>query len=85
MTEEKQIGKVFSFFSKISVAAIELTDDNLALGDKIRVKGATTDFEQEVESMQIEGKEVQEVGPGKSAGIKVKDKVRPGDIIYKLI
>ena len=85
MTEEKQIGKVFSFFGKIGVAAIELSDDNLVLGDKIRIKGTTTDFEQEVDSMQIEGKEVQEVGPGKSAGIKVKDKVRPGDLVYKLL
>jgi len=85
MSEEKQIGKVFSFFSKISVAAIELTEDNLALGDKIRVKGSTTDVEQEVESMQIEGQEVQEVGPGKSVGMKVKDRVRPGDLVYKVI
>ena len=85
MSEEKQIGKIFSFFSKIGVAAIELTEDSLALGDKIRIKGTTTDFEQEVDSMQIEGKEVQEVGPGKSVGIKVKDKVRPGDLVYKLL
>jgi translation initiation factor IF-2 len=85
MTEEKQIGKVFSFFSKIGVAAIELTEDSLALGDKIRIKGTTTDFEQEVDSMQIEGKEVQEVGPGKSVGMKVKDKVRPGDLVYKVL
>ena len=85
MSEEKQIGKVFSFFSKISVAAIELTEDNLALGDKIRFKGSTTDFEQEVKSMQIEGQEVQEVGPGKSVGLKVKDRVRPGDLVYKVI
>ena len=61
MSEEKQIGKVFSFFSKIGVAALEITDEGLILGDKIHFKGATTDFEQEVDSMQIEGKEVQEV------------------------
>jgi translation initiation factor IF-2 len=85
MSEEKQIGKVFSFFSKIGVAAIELTDDALMLGDKIRFKGNTTDFEQEVESMQIEGEEVQEVGPGKSVGIKVADKVRPGDAVFKVL
>lgn len=83
MTEEKQIGKVFSYFSKIGVAAIELTKDTLALGDKIHIKGKTTDFNQEVKSMQIEGKDVQEVGTGKSVGIKVKDKVRPGDLVYK--
>ncbi len=85
MAEEKQIGKVFSFFSKIGVAAIELTDDSLILGNKIRFKGNTTDFEQEVESMQIEGEDVQEVGPGKSVGLKVKDKVRPGDLVFKIL
>jgi len=85
MSEEKQIGKVFSYFSKIGVAAIEITDDSLMLGDKIHFKGTTTDFEQEIDSMQIEGKDVQEVSSGKSVGIKVKDKVRPGDLIYKVI
>ncbi len=85
MSEEKQIGKVFSFFSKISVAAIELTEDTLALGEKIHIKGHTTDLEQDVESMQIEGQDVQEVGPGKSVGIKVKDRVRPGDMVFKVL
>lgn len=85
MLEEKEIGKVFSFFSKIGVAAIEVTSDVLALGDNIHIKGTTTDFEQEVESMQIEGKEVQEAGPGKSVGIKVNERVRPGDKIFKVL
>jgi translation initiation factor IF-2 len=85
MSEEKQIGKVFSFFSKIGVAALEITDDSMALGDKIHFRGSTTDFEQEVDSMQIEGKEVQEVKSGKSVGIKVKDRVRPGDLVYKVL
>ncbi len=84
MVEEKLIGKVFSYFNKISVAAIEITDDNLIVGDKIHIKGSTTDFEQEVESMQVDGKEVEEVSRGKSAGVKVIDVARSGDEVYKI-
>jgi len=85
MSEEKQIGRVFSYFSKIGVAAIEVTDEGLILGDKIHFRGSTTDFEQEVDSMQIEGEEVDEVKPGKSVGIKVEERVRPGDLVYKVL
>ena len=85
MAEEKEIGKVFSYFSKIEVAAIVLDRDTLALGDTIHIKGFTTDFEQEVESMQIDGKEVDEVKKGKSVGIKVIERVRPGDKVYKVL
>jgi len=59
MAEEKEIGKVSSYFTHVSVAAIELTG-KLKVGDKIHIKGHTTDFEQKVDSMQIERKEVKE-------------------------
>ena len=80
--EPKQIGKVFNYFDKIGVAAVEITDSELNLGDKIKIKGPTTEFEQEVESMQIDGKEVLDVSAGKSVGIKVNDKVRKNDVVY---
>ena len=83
--KEKQVGKVFSYFNKIGVAAIEITKDSLALGDRVHFKGATTDFEQEIESMQIEGKTVQEARAGRSVGIKVDERVRPGDLVLKVI
>jgi len=76
-------GEVFSYFKKINVAAIKL-GSTLKKGDKIRVKGHTTDFEQTVESMQIDGKDINEAGTGKEIGIKVKERVRPGDKIYKV-
>lgn len=82
--EPKKIGRVFNYFSKIGVAAIEITDGELNVGDKIQVKGPTTDFEMEIESMQIDGKEVPNVSAGKSVGIKVVDKVRKNDLVYLL-
>jgi hypothetical protein len=83
--EEKKVGVVIKFFGKIGVAAIELTDDSLKVGDTIRIKGHTTDLTQEVGSMQIENQNVQEAGPGADIGIKVGDRVRENDAVYKVI
>ena len=80
---EKEIGEVTHYFSKISVAAIKLKDA-LKVGDKIRIKGNQTDFEQTVDSMQIDKDSKQEAGNGEEIGIKVKDRVRAKDIVYKL-
>jgi len=78
---EKEIGKVSSFFSHVSVAAIKLTD-KLKAGDKIHIKGNTTDFEDTVESIQIEKKEVKSAKKGDHIGIKVPEKVRPNDTVF---
>jgi len=78
---EKEIGKVSSFFSHVSVAAIKLTG-KLKVGDKIHIKGSTTDFEDTVGSIQIERKEVKEAGKGDHVGIKVPEKVRPKDTVF---
>lgn len=80
---EKEVGKVTHYFSKIGVAAITLTD-TLKVGDKIRIKGHTTDFEQVVESMQINKTDVKEAKAGDEIGIKVKEKVREKDVVYKV-
>ncbi len=82
MAEPKPIGKVISYYSKIGVAAIDLTD-KLKVGDSVRFKGATTDFTQKVGSMQIEHTVVKEAKKGDSVGIKVEDKVRVNDFVYK--
>jgi putative protease len=86
MAEEKleQIGAIGNYYSKISVAVVDLTG-KLGVGDTVRVKGATTDFRQKVESMQIEHANVQTAGPGQSIGLRVTDKVRKGDIVYKVL
>ena len=81
---EKEIGYVSNYFSKISVAAIEITDDKLSVGDTIRFKGHTTDFETKVDSMQIELESVQDAKKGESIGLKVPEKVRTQDKVYKV-
>ncbi|MGD0819613.1 MAG: translation elongation factor-like protein [Desulfomonilia bacterium] len=82
--EKKLIGKVTHFFSKISVAGIELSE-TLKVGDKISIEGATTNFEENIESMQIDNKVVPEAKAGDLIGIKVKDKTRVGDDVYLII
>jgi hypothetical protein len=82
--EKKLIGKVTHFFSKISVAGIQLSD-TLKVGDKISIEGATTSFEENIDSMQIDNKSVIEAKAGDLIGIKVKDKTRVGDDVYLII
>jgi putative protease len=77
-----EVGRVTHFFSKISVAVIELKAP-LAVGDTVHIKGPTTDFEQLVESMQIEHKNVQRAEAGQSIGLKVAQRVREKDMVYK--
>jgi selenocysteine-specific translation elongation factor len=79
--EKKLIGKVTHFFSKINVAGIQLSD-TLKVGEKISIEGATTNFEENIDSMQIDNKPVLEAKAGDLIGIKVKDKTRVGDDVY---
>ena len=83
--EEKKVGVVIKFFGNISVAAIRLTDDALKVGDTIHIKGHTTDLTQTVGSMQIENESVEEAAPGADIGIKVGDRIRENDVVYKVI
>jgi putative protease len=84
MENEKELGLVTHFFSKIDVAVIKLKDE-LNVGDKILFRGSTTNFDQIVESMQIERESVEKAKAGQSIGLKVKDKVRENDVVYKEI
>lgn len=81
---EKEIGKVTHYFGKIGVAVLELTDE-LELGDTIHIKGTTTDFEQKVESMEIEHEPVEKAVAGQSIGLKVDRRVRGNDTVHKVI
>ena len=81
MAEEKEVGKVAHYYTKIGVAVIELTD-TLKAEQTIHIKGATTDFTQKVESMQIEHETVPEAKKGESIGMKVKDHVREHDQVF---
>jgi len=80
---EQVIGKVSDFFARPIVAGIELTAP-LKLGDKLHIKGNTTDMEIIVGSMQIDNVNVTEAKAGDSVGVKVTDRVRRGDIVYKV-
>jgi translation elongation factor EF-Tu-like GTPase len=83
--EDKKIGEVIKYFGKIGVAALRLSEGSLKVGDTIHIVGHTTDFTQPIDSMQIENKNVQEAGPGADIGIKVKDRVREHDVVYKVV
>jgi putative protease len=84
MSEEDmvEIGRITHFFSKISVAVIDLKA-SLSVGDTIVVKGPNTDYEQIVDSMQIEHNNVQRALKGQSIGLKVAQRVRETDVVYK--
>jgi len=85
MADEVKVGEVVKFFPKPSVAAIKITDGEIALGDRLHFMGHTTDFEDTVASMQIENKDVQKAVVGDLIGIKVKDRVREKDTVHKII
>jgi translation elongation factor EF-Tu-like GTPase len=83
--EEKKVGEVIKFFGKIGVAAISLTEGGLKVGDQIRIVGHTTDLVETLDSMQMENQDILEAGPGADIGIRVKDKVREHDVVYKIV
>ncbi len=82
MSERKQIGKVTHYFNKIGVAVVELTG-TISIGDTILIKGAHTEFEMEIKSMQIEHENIQKAGKGQSIGLKVDQKVHENDAVFK--
>lgn len=81
---EEMIGEVSDFFARPVVAAIELTA-SLKLGDRIRIKGHSTDLELDVNSMQINNVAVKEAKAGDSVGVKVPERTRKGDKVYKIV
>jgi putative protease len=82
MAEEKKlIGRVTHYFGKIGVAGIELSDE-IKAGNTVSIEGATTNFVQTIDSMQIDNKVVTEAKAGDHIGVKIKDKSRVGDSVY---
>ncbi|PIN86341.1 translation elongation factor-like protein [Candidatus Woesearchaeota archaeon CG10_big_fil_rev_8_21_14_0_10_44_13] len=80
--QRTKIGEVTHFYSHISVAVVKI-ENSLKAGDVISIEGATTNLKQKVESMQIDHDKVTEAKKGQEIGMKVIDKVREGDIVYK--
>lgn len=83
--EEKLIGKITHYFTNIGVGVIEITVGDLKVGDKIHIKGATSDFEQTIESMQIEHESIEKAKKGDAIGLKVDQQVREGDQVFKIV
>ncbi|MBA7502048.1 hypothetical protein ES706_00624 [subsurface metagenome] len=81
--EKKLVGKMSHYFTKIGVGVVELSDE-LKVGDRISIEGATTNIQQTVDSMQIEHQNVQSAGSGQSIGLKIVERTREGDLVYKL-
>jgi len=86
MAEPKMeaIGRIAGFFARPSVAMVELTAA-LKIGDMIYIKGHTTDFQQQVDSMQVDRQPIQSAQPGQSVGVKVNERCREHDVVYRLL
>ncbi len=82
---EERIGEVTKFFSKPSVAAVKITEGSLSVGDRVRFTGHTTDFEDTVDSMEINNEKIDTAKPGDYVGIRVSSRVRPGDEVFKVL
>ena len=78
-----RIGEVTHFYDRLSVAVLKLTEP-IRVGDMLHLLGHHTDFQQKLESIQIEHQEVTEAGPGQDAAVKVTQKVHPGDTVFKV-
>jgi translation elongation factor EF-Tu-like GTPase len=84
MAEEK-IGEVVKFFAKPSVAAVKITEGELQVQDTIKIFGHTTDMTQVIDSMEVNNQKVDKAVAGDYIGIKVVDRVRPGDEVFKVV
>ena len=82
---EQKVGEVVKFFAKPCVAAIKVTDGEIKIGDTIKIIGHTTDITNVLESMEIENKKVEKAVAGDFIGIKVSDRVRQGDEVFKVV
>ena len=78
----QEVGRVSHYFGHINVAVVEVTD-TISVGDKIAIKGPTTDIEQTIDSMEIEHAKVEQATVGQSIGMKVQGRVREHDTVYK--
>lgn len=82
--EKKLVGKISHYYNKLGVAVIELTD-SLSVGDIISIEGAVTNVRQTVDSMEIEHEKIRMAKAGDAIGMKVADRVREGDAVYKIV
>ncbi|MEM5798320.1 MAG: translation elongation factor-like protein [Candidatus Aenigmatarchaeota archaeon] len=84
MEKKKLVGTITHYFTNLGVAVVQLSD-TVKKGDEISIEGATTNIRQKIDSMQINKKPVEEAKKGQSIGLKVPDRVRENDKVYKII
>jgi putative protease len=82
---EEEVGVIVKFFAKPSVAALKVTKGSIRKGDILKYKGHTTDFTEDVKTMEIDNQPVDEATVGDVIGIKVEERVREKDIVYKVV
>ena len=83
--EEKKIGTITHYYSHLGVGIIKIDEDGLKVGDTVHIKGHTSDFQQTIDSMQIEHKDVQEAKVEDMVGMKLNEPVREHDEVFKVI
>lgn len=82
---ELKVGTVTHYFSKMGAATVKITEGTLKVGDLVHIKGSTTDFQQTVESIRLYADPVEEAKEGQEIGVKVMEKVRENDVVYKVV
>ena len=82
---EEEVGRIVKFFTKPSVAAIEVTGGTIKPGDTLKFKGHTTDFTDQVGRIEIDNQAVDEAKAGDLVAIKVAERVRENDTVYKVV
>ena len=82
---DQRIGEVMKFFSKPSVAAVKITEGEIRVGDTLKFTGHTTDLTMPLDSMEVNNQSVPQASTGDYVGIKVPDRVRPGDEVFKVM
>ncbi|MHB8481213.1 MAG: hypothetical protein ACYDBV_00530 [Nitrospiria bacterium] len=78
----QEVGKITHYYSHLGIGIVEIEHGKLQIGDTVHIKGHTTDFEQVVDSMQIEHQNIQKAEPGQIIGLKVREMVRVNDHVY---
>ena len=81
---EEEIGRFTHYFAKINVGILEMTKGELRIGDTIHIKGHTTDFYQNIESMQVDHSPVESAKSGEFVGLKVENSIREKDLVFKV-
>jgi putative protease len=82
---EEQVAVIVKFFAKPGVAALQVTGGGIKKGDMLRYEGHTTDFTEEVTSLEIDNQPVEEAKAGDLIGVKVKERVRENDKVYRVV